>query len=160
MLAAFVSPADSIIGWGIGQCFSTPLGGVIVVSFSVEELIKAAAEARENAYAPYSNFRVGAAIMTKGHRCYTGCNIENASYGLTCCAERVALFKAVANNERDFTAIALTTGTDKFISPCGACRQVLAEFSLNIEVYMANKNGEYVVKSLAELLPDAFKLEI
>ncbi|NQS76697.1 MAG: cytidine deaminase [Peptococcaceae bacterium] len=126
--------------------------------FSVERLIKAAAEARENAYAPYSNFKVGAAILTKGHRCYTGCNVENASYGLTCCAERVALFKAVASNERDFTAIALTAGIDQFISPCGACRQVLAEFSPNIEIYMANKNGEYVVRSLAELLPDAFKL--
>ena len=102
--------------------------------FPIEKLIGAATAAREKAYAPYSNFRVGAAILTKEGRYYTGCNIENASYGLTCCAERVALFKAVSNRERTFEAIAVTAGTSEFCSPCGACRQVLAEFGTNIKV--------------------------
>lgn len=127
--------------------------------FPIEKLINAATAARERAYAPYSNFRVGAAILTKEARYYTGCNIENASYGLTCCAERVALFKAVSNNERSFEAIALTAGTSEFCSPCGACRQALAEFGTNIKVYMANNAGEYVMKTVAELLPDSFRFK-
>lgn len=127
--------------------------------FPIEKLINAATAAREKAYAPYSNFRVGAAILTKEARYYTGCNIENASYGLTCCAERVALFKAVSNNERAFEAIALTAGTSEFCSPCGACRQALAEFGTNIKVYMANNAGEYVMKTVGELLPDSFRLK-
>ncbi len=136
------------------------LNGMVVIclTFSAEKLIEAAAAAREKAYAPYSNFKVGAAILTKGGRYYTGCNIENASYGLTCCAERVALFNAVSNSECAFEAIALTAGTDEFCSPCGACRQVLAEFGPDIKVYMANKDGKYIMKSVAELLPDSFKI--
>lgn len=124
--------------------------------FPVEKLINAATAARERAYAPYSKFRVGAAILTKEARYYTGCNIENASYGLTCCAERVALFKAVSNGERDFEAIAVTAGTDDFCTPCGACRQALAEFGTNIKVFMANKQGAYRIQTVAELLPGAF----
>jgi cytidine deaminase len=127
--------------------------------FPIEKLINAATAAREKAYAPYSNFRVGAAILTKEARYYTGCNIENASYGLTCCAERVALFKAVSNNERAFEAIAITAGTSEYCPPCGACRQVLAEFGTNIKVYMANSAGQYVMKTVAELLPDSFGLK-
>ena len=84
------------------------------MEFPIEKLIGAAAASREKAYAPYSNFRVGAAILTKEGRYYTGCNIENASYGLTCCAERVAMFKAVSNSERSFEAIAVTAGTDEY----------------------------------------------
>lgn len=124
----------------------------------VGKLINAAKEARERAYAPYSNFRVGAAILTRDGRCYTGCNIENASYSLTCCAERVALFKAVSGGERDFAAIALTAGTEEYCTPCGACRQALAEFGGDIKVVMANRRGDYLVQTVAELLPAAFKL--
>jgi cytidine deaminase len=129
------------------------------VDFSAEKLIKAAAAARERAYAPYSKFRVGAAILTRDGRCYTGCNIENASYSLTCCAERVALFKAVSGGERNFEAIAITAGTEEYCTPCGACRQALAEFGGDIKVFMANKQGDYLVRTVAELLPAAFKID-
>jgi len=129
------------------------------MEFPIEKLIGAAAASREKAYAPYSNFRVGAAILTKEGRYYTGCNIENASYGLTCCAERVALFKAVSNSERSFEAIAVTAGTDEYCSPCGACRQALAEFGTDIKVYMVNGSGNYQVRTVAELLPESFTLK-
>ncbi|OPY57768.1 MAG: Cytidine deaminase [Pelotomaculum sp. PtaU1.Bin035] len=129
------------------------------MDFSVENLIKAASAAREGAYAPYSGFKVGAAILTTEGHCYTGCNIENASYGLSCCAERVALFKAVSNGERDFEAVAVTSGTDGYCAPCGACRQVLAEFNPAMKVYMVNKQGEYRLLTVAELLPVAFALK-
>lgn len=129
------------------------------MEFPVEKLINAAAAARERAYAPYSHFKVGAALLTKEGRYYTGCNIENASYSLTCCAERVALFKAVSNGERDFEAIAVTAGTQDFCVPCGACRQALAEFGADLRVFMANAQGEYRVQSLSELLPAAFDRE-
>lgn len=127
-----------------------------MMDFPVEKLINAAMAARERAYAPYSKFRVGAAILTREGRYYTGCNIENASYGLTCCAERVALFKAVSNGERDFEAIAVTAGSDEYCAPCGACRQALAEFGEDIKVFMANGRGEYRMQRLAELLPASF----
>lgn len=129
------------------------------MDFPIEKLIGAAVAAREKAYAPYSKFRVGAAILTKEGRYYTGCNIENASYGLTCCAERVALFKAVSNSERSFEAVAVTAGTKDFCPPCGACRQALAEFGANIKVYMANEAGEYQMRTVAELLPLSFTAE-
>jgi len=126
------------------------------LEFPVEKLIRAAATAREKAYAPYSNFRVGAALLTgKGH-CYTGCNVENVSYGLSCCAERVALFKAVSEGERDFEAIAVTCGTEDYCTPCGACRQVLAEFGTEIKVYMVNCRGEYRVQTVGQLMPALF----
>jgi cytidine deaminase len=129
------------------------------MDFPVEKLIGAAAAARGKAYAPYSKFKVGAAILTKDGHCYTGCNIENASYGLTCCAERVALFKAVSSSERSFKAIAVTAGTKEFCPPCGACRQALAEFGTDIKVYMANETGEYQMQTVAELLPLSFTAE-
>jgi len=128
------------------------------VIFPVEKLIKAASAARERAYAPYSSFKVGAAILTTEGRYYTGCNIENASYGLSCCAERVALFKAVSNGERSFEAIAVTAGTEDYCTPCGACRQVLAEFNPAMKVYMANGQGDYIFRTVAELLPAVFIL--
>lgn len=128
------------------------------MDFPVEKLINAAAAARARAYAPYSNFRVGAAILTSEGRYYTGCNVENASYGLSCCAERVALFKAVSNGERHFIALAVTAGTDDYCAPCGACRQALAEFNPALRVYMANRRGEYRVQTVAALLPAAFAL--
>ncbi|MGB9802837.1 cytidine deaminase [Desulfofundulus sp.] len=130
-----------------------------VMQFPVEKLINTARASRERAYAPYSGFRVGAAILTSEGRLYTGCNIENASYGLTVCAERVALFKAVSNGERRFAALAVISDGEDYCIPCGACRQVLAEFGSEIQVYMCNHRGDYIVKTLAELLPMTFKLK-
>ncbi len=124
--------------------------------FPVEKLISAASAARERAYAPYSNFSVGAAILTREGRYYTGCNVENSSFGLTCCAERVALFKAVSNGERNFEAIAITAGTDDHCAPCGACRQALAEFGAEIKVFMVNRLGDYRMQTVSELLPSVF----
>ncbi|MFZ5596850.1 MAG: cytidine deaminase [Bacillota bacterium] len=125
---------------------------------AVEKLIARAMSAREKAYAPYSRFRVGAAAMTRGGRIYTGCNVENSSYGLTCCAERVAVFKAVSEGDRDITDIALISDSKDYCSPCGACRQVLAEFGDGIRVYMCNSRGEYEVGTVGDLLPGKFSL--
>jgi len=115
------------------------------------DLIEAAKEARERAYAPYSQFPVGAALRTKSGRVFTGVNIENASSGLTVCAERVALWKAVSEGERSFDALAVVT--DVGATPCGACRQVLAEFVADIPVLVANLMGDVWVLSQAQLLP-------
>ncbi|MCL2337744.1 MAG: cytidine deaminase [Firmicutes bacterium] len=122
------------------------------------KLVKLAIEAAANAYAPYSRFQVGAALLTAGGKVFTGCNVENASYGLTICAERVALYKAVSSGERAFTALAVAANADDYCTPCGACRQVLAEFCGNAAVYMANRQGAYRVATVAELLPAAFAL--
>ena len=119
-----------------------------------ENLIAKAMEAREKAYAPYSGFAVGAALLAKSGRIYTGCNVETASYGLTICAERAAVFKAVSEGEHDFAAIAVVT--DRGVTPCGACRQVLMEFGEDIQVIVANGAGQYRVFTLQELLPEAF----
>lgn len=129
------------------------------MDFPVEKLINAAKVFRERAYAPYSNFRVGAALLSKGYRIYKGCNIENASYGLSICAERVALFNAISNGECQFVAIAIFADSKEFCSPCGACRQVLKEFGDDIEVFMVNGKGEYRVQRITDLLPEAFKLK-
>ena len=125
---------------------------------SAEELINKAVAAKEQAYAPYSRFRVGAAVLTEEGRCYTGCNVENASYGLTCCAERVAIFNAVAGGERRLQAIAIISDSEKYITPCGACRQVLIEFNPAMKVIMADREGKYREATAAELLPESFKL--
>jgi len=119
-----------------------------------ETLIAAARQARENAHAPYSNFRVGAAVRAKSGRIYGGCNVENASYGLTCCAERVAIFKAVSEGERGFDAIAVVT--DALTPPCGACRQIIWEFCGDVPVILADLAGNSERMSAAELLPRAF----
>ena len=119
-----------------------------------EDLIAKAMEAREKAHVPYSHFAVGAALLARSGRIYTGCNVENASYGLSICAERTAVFKAVSEGERDFEAIAVVT--EKGVTPCGACRQVLLEFGEDIQVIVANGAGEYRVFTLQELLPQAF----
>lgn len=126
---------------------------------SPEELIQKAFAAQKLAYVPYSNFAVGAALLTAAGEVYTGCNIENASYGLTVCAERVALFKAVSCGQRAFKALAVVAGTEEYCSPCGACRQVLSEFGGDIKVYLANRRGEYRAVTVAELLPGAFALD-
>lgn len=123
-----------------------------------EKLVQLALQARQQAYAPYSKFAVGAALLTGDGEVFTGCNVENASYGLTVCAERVALFKAVSAGRRSFRAIAIAAGTDDYCSPCGACRQVLAEFGGDTVVYMANRNGAYRAMTVAQLLPAAFTL--
>ncbi len=118
-------------------------------------LIQAAIEARRNAYAPYSRFKVGAAVLTKEGKIFTGCNVENASYGLSMCAERVAIFKAVSEGYKDFIAIAVVADTDDPVKPCGACRQVMAEFG-NFDVIMANLKGDVKIMKVSELLPEAF----
>ena len=123
-----------------------------------EQLIKAAIEAKEHAYAPYSNFRVGAALLTKGGKVYQGCNIENAAYSPTNCAERTAFFKAVYEGEREFEAIAINGDGDDYLFPCGVCRQVMAEFCDpdTFLIYVSKKNGAYQKYTLAELFPGAF----
>lgn len=120
----------------------------------IQKLVTAATKAREAAYVPYSQFAVGAALLASSGKIYTGCNVENASYGLTVCAERNALFHAVAQGERRFTAVAVVTQNG--VTPCGACRQVLAEFNAQLTVIVADIAGGRCVYNLAELLPDAF----
>ena len=122
----------------------------------LEKLIVAAWEARKNAYAPYSHFAVGAAVLTTDGHIYTGCNIENVSYGLTNCAERTAIFQAVAHGKREFTHLAICTDTATWTAPCGACRQVMLEFAPQMQVIMVNSRGERKQLSVAELMPDAF----
>jgi cytidine deaminase len=123
-----------------------------------EELIRLAIEARKRAYAPYSNYPVGAALLTVSGKIFTGVNIENAAYPTTMCAERVAVFKAVSEGEREFTAIAVATANGG--SPCGSCRQVLAEFGLETRVLIADAEGRLVQDvALGDLLPGAFRPE-
>lgn len=122
-----------------------------------KELFKAALAARKNAYAPYSKFAVGAAVRTAGGSIFTGCNVENASYGLSCCAERCAIFAAVGAGERDFTALCVVAATEGPVSPCGACRQVMTEFKIP-KIILANTDGEFKIYTPEELLPYGFTL--
>lgn len=120
-----------------------------------QALINLAIEASRRAYAPYSNYPVGAALRTKSGRIFTGCNVENAAYPTGMCAERVAIFKAVSEGEKDFEIIAVATPNGG--SPCGSCRQVMAEFSLEMTVLIADKNGHLIQEtSVSALLPGAF----
>ncbi|MFN2167167.1 MAG: cytidine deaminase [Anaerolineae bacterium] len=119
-----------------------------------EHLIEQAVQARHRAYVPYSRYAVGAALRTRSGKTYTGCNIENVSYGLTVCAERVAIWKAVAEGETDFEALAVVTSNGG--SPCGACRQVMAEFAPELTVVVADTGQRYRITSVDELLPGAF----
>ena len=121
-----------------------------------EELIARATQAREHACAAYSNYKVGAALLAASGIIYSGCNIENATYGLTVCAERVALFKALSEGERKFTAIAVVTSSAPPASPCGACRQLLWEYCGDIQVILANLEGFCQTICLAELFPRPF----
>lgn len=125
-----------------------------------QTLMKEALRAKEFAYAPYSRFQVGAAVRTAKNHIYTGCNIENASYSLTNCAERLALFKAVSEGEREIVELLVVANTKEPVSPCGACRQVMAEFmSLDSVVYLANHDGKITTMTVKELLPGAFQAE-
>jgi cytidine deaminase len=119
------------------------------------ELIRAARKAVKNAYAPYSGFKVGAAVLAGSGKIYAGANVENASYGLTVCAERIAVYNAVVSGEKKITAAAVAAGSGTAY-PCGACRQVLSEFGKNIDVIIVKKNG-HAIKKLSSLLPDAFR---
>lgn len=121
-----------------------------------EKLIEAAVKVRENAHAPYSNFKVGAAVETKNGKIFTGCNVENASYGLTICAERVAIFKAISEGETEFTQIAVVADTSELTPPCGACRQIIWEFCGDIPVIFSNLEGVTETLQMKELLPRAF----
>mgnify|MGYP000953357056 FL=1 len=120
------------------------------------DLIAHAMEAREYAYAPYSRFKVGAALLGKSGRVYTGCNVENASYPAGTCAERCAVGKAVSEGEREFTAIAVIGDSQGPCAPCGICRQVLCEFNPNMRVIMTNLVGDTLISAASELLPGAF----
>lgn len=123
-----------------------------------KELMKIARKARQNAYAPYSRFAVGAALLAESGRVYTGCNIENASYGLTCCAERNAIFAAVGAGERRFKMLAVAADSPEPVAPCGACRQVIAEFGIPL-VVMGNLKAETKTMTAEELLPYGFRQE-
>ena len=121
-----------------------------------ESLIAAAKSARENAHAAYSNFRVGAGLRASSGRIFGGCNVENATYGLTVCAERVAIFKAISEGERGFDAIAVVTDTDTLTSPCGACRQLIWEFCGDVPVILSNLRGKVEVLQMRNLFPKPF----
>lgn len=124
------------------------------------ELINSAKKAMENAYVPYSKFQVGAALLTKDGKVYTGCNIENSSYGATNCAERTAIFKAVSEGEREFEAIAIVSSSNDVTYPCGICRQVMAEFMPHANIYFENKDGEIIDSSVHAVLPFMFDTEL
>jgi len=121
------------------------------------DLVKLASEARGNAYAPYSGFRVGAALLSGNDKIYTGVNIENASYGATNCAERTAIFKAVSEGERSIKTIAIASDAEDFVFPCGICRQVIAEFGdSGTRIICSSGDGKFEAYRLEELLPKAF----
>jgi cytidine deaminase len=123
---------------------------------STATLIAAARTARERAMARFSGFKVGAALETQGGAVHTGCNIENATYGLTVCAERVAVWKALSEGERRFTRIAIVADTETLTPPCGACRQILWEFCGDLEIVLANLQGQTETLRLAALFPRPF----
>ena len=120
------------------------------------QLVSAAREVRERAYAPFSNFRVGAAVETAEGKIYSGCNIESASYGLTVCAERVAIWKAISEGEKNLTRIAVVVDTEELTPPCGVCRQIIWEFCGDVPVTLANLHGKTETVQMKELLPRAF----
>jgi cytidine deaminase len=121
-----------------------------------DALIASARVAREHAHAPYSNFRVGAAVRATSGRVFTGCNIENSTYGLTLCAERVAIFKALSEGERGFDTVVVVTDTDALTPPCGACRQIIWEFCGDAEVVLANLTGSVETHRMSALFPKPF----
>ncbi|WP_348982416.1 cytidine deaminase [Desulfosporosinus sp. HMP52] len=134
---------------------ATELKGLLD-SDSINELVTKAKAAYENAYVPYSHYPVGSAVLFSSGKIYSGCNVENASYGLTICAERNAIFQAIAQGEREVKGIAIAVPTDVFPSPCGACRQVIREFAVDCPVILINGKGQIRWTSLKALLPEAF----
>jgi len=123
---------------------------------SLRQLIETAKAARLRSVAPFSNFLVGAAVRTEGGKVYTGCNVESASYGLTVCAERVAIWKALSEGERHFTELAIVADTGSLTPPCGTCRQIIWEFCKNATIVLSNLRGESQTVSIRDLLPRAF----
>ena len=126
------------------------------MSEDFEPLIEAARQARLQSVAPFSNFLVGAAVQTADGKVYTGCNVESASYGLTVCAERVAIWKALSEGERQFTQLAVVADTETLTPPCGTCRQIIWEFARGATIVFANLNGQRETFQIADLLPRAF----
>jgi cytidine deaminase len=126
------------------------------LSEGFEPLIDAAKQARLHSVAPFSNFHVGAAVRTANGKVYTGCNVESASYGLTVCAERVAIWKALSEGERQFTELAVVADTETLTPPCGTCRQIIWEFAKGASIVFANLKGEKEEFHIADLLPRAF----
>jgi cytidine deaminase len=126
------------------------------LSEDLQPLIDAAREARLHAVAPFSNFRVGAAVKTASGKVYTGCNVESASYGLTVCAERIAIWKALSEGERQFTELAVVADTETLTPPCGTCRQIIWEFAREATIVFANLQGQSEIFHIADLLPRAF----
>jgi cytidine deaminase len=126
------------------------------LSEDLQPLIETATEARLQSVAPFSDFKVGAAVRTDSGKVYTGCNVESASYGLTVCAERVAIWKALSEGERHFTELAVVADTDTLTPPCGTCRQIIWEFARDAKIVFANLDGRNQVFNIRELLPDAF----
>ena len=123
----------------------------------LEKLIEIATEASKHSYSPYSHYNLGAALLTKSGKVFKGTNVENASYPLTCCAERVAIFKAVSEGEMEFDTLVIRSNDDSFPYPCGACRQVMAQFSTDLIVYVVNGKNEYKKFTIKELLPYTFE---
>ncbi len=123
-----------------------------------KQLVNEAVAAMARAYAPYSRFRIGAALLAGDGRVFTGCNCENASYGLTMCAERVAIGSAIAAGARKFKTMAIVAGGKELASPCGACRQVIAEFAPGLRLIMANRSGRRTTTNLRKLLPQRFAM--
>ena len=126
------------------------------MSEDIESLIETAKRAREQAVAPFSKFQVGAAVKTADGKVYTGCNVESASYGLTVCAERIAIWKALSEGERQFTDLAVVADTDTLTPPCGTCRQIIWEFARGARIVFANLEGKSEEFHIADLLPRAF----
>lgn len=123
----------------------------------LETLVAKAIDAKEFSYSPYSKFRVGCSLLTEDDQIYTGCNVENASYGLAICAERTALVKAVSEGHRKFKAIAVSTDLDEIlVAPCGACRQFIAEFGLDWSIILVKNKNEHKIYSVSDILPYAF----
>ena len=123
---------------------------------SLQSLIETATNARLQSVAPFSNFLVGAAVRTENGKVYTGCNVESASYGLTVCAERVAIWKALSEGERQFTELAVVADTESLTPPCGTCRQIIWEFAKHATIVLANLRGQRETVSIKDLLPRAF----
>ena len=123
---------------------------------SLQELIEIAKTARLHSIAPFSSFLVGAAVRTAAGKVYTGCNVESASYGLTVCGERVAIWKALSEGDRDFVELAIVADTESLTPPCGTCRQIIWEFAKHAKIVLANLEGEVQECSIKELLPRAF----